>query len=162
MKYTYPTSLDNVGSEYIWLWQSISKRLEVIAWYSCTFRLEMPSANEIHLSKFSWPCRFRIYMAMGSLCWSISKRLGVIPWVFLLLQERNTLQKLNILIHFPWVMQVQNIYRSVCLSEKGQKLLLGIPAACEGRRPLEMYFSKFPWSCRFRICMFIGPISKSL
>ena len=31
MKYTYPNTLGLVVSEYIWLWESISKTLEVVA-----------------------------------------------------------------------------------------------------------------------------------
>ena len=40
MKYTYLSNLGHIFSHYIWLWESISKTLLVVAYFSCTFRRE--------------------------------------------------------------------------------------------------------------------------
>ena len=49
MKYTYPSTLGHVVSECIWLWESISQTLGVVACFSCIFRRETPFRNDL------WP-----------------------------------------------------------------------------------------------------------
>ena len=68
MKYTYPSFLCHVGSEYLWLWGalcwSISKNQELLLEHSCTFRKETPFRNEIYLSNSAGSCRLRIYLLL--------------------------------------------------------------------------------------------------
>ena len=51
MKYTYPSTLGHVVSEYIWLWESISKTLGVIA---CFFPALSGGRSSLEM-KFSYP-----------------------------------------------------------------------------------------------------------
>ena len=49
MKYTYPSTLGHVVSEYIWLLGSISKNQVLVACFFFTFRRETPLGNDIYI-----------------------------------------------------------------------------------------------------------------
>ena len=69
MKYTFSSSLRHVVSEYIWLWQSISKTLGVVACFFLHLQEHLQEGahfgNEVCLLKFLPSCSFRIYMVIA-------------------------------------------------------------------------------------------------
>merc|ERR1712121_383417 len=94
MKYASSSSLRHVVSEYIWLWQFISKTLGVVA---CFFPAPSgaPSGGRCPLEmKYSYSSSLRHVVSEYIWLWqSISKSLGVVACFFLHLQEGGALWK---------------------------------------------------------------------
>ena len=98
MKYTYPSTLDDVVLEYIYGHGGLSPKPE--EWwlaFSCTFGRETSFGNE-----YTYPSTLSDVVSEYIRLWgSISKTLGVVACFFLYLQEGYTLWKWNILIQVP-------------------------------------------------------------
>ena len=161
MKYTYPSTLSHVVSEYIRLWESFPKhqeRLLVLHAPSEGRRpRKVPFGNEIYLSKYPESCSFRIYKVMG--VQSQNPRSGCL--FFMHLQEGDALERrpLEMKHTYPSTLShvVSEYIRLWEFIPKTPGVVACFHAPSGGRLPREapfgneIYFSKYPVRCSSRI-----------